>query len=284
MSLVTFIAVFGAALLHATWNTLLKSGDDKVLSMAGIVVGHIPFGIVALFFVSLPSINCLPYLGASIVFHTGYQFFLLKSYQIGDLTHVYPLARGSAPILVTIFSVVVLGVKLHPLHLLSILLITCGIISLTLARHDNGQFNFRATKFALITGLFIASYSLVDGLGARVAETSWGFYSCLTIGNGIIAICYLVLTKPNTLIDLAFKGRKIFVIGGGTSFLAYGIVTWAFTQAPIALVTALRETSIIFALLMGVFFLKERLSFIKVCSTFSTLFGVILLRFIKSQW
>ena len=180
MSLVTFFAVFGAALLYATWNTLLKSGDDKVLSMAGIVVGHIPFGIVALFFVSLPSINCLPYLGASIVFHTGYQFFLLKSYQIGDLTHVYPLAR--------------------------------------------------------------------------VAETSWGFYSCLTICNGIVAICYLLLTKPKILTDLAIKGRKIFVIGGGTSFLAYGIVTWAFTQAPIALVTALRETSIIIALLMGVFF------------------------------
>ena len=103
----------------------------------------------------------------------------------------------------------------------------------------------------------------------------------MTIGNGIVAICYIVLTKPMTLIDLAFKGRRVFVIGGGTSFLAYGIVTWAFTQAPIAVVTALRETSIIFALLMGVFFLKERLSFIKVCSTFSTLFGVMLLRFMK---
>ena len=281
MSLVTFVAVFGAALLHATWNTLLKSGDDKVLSMAGIVIGHIPFGIGALFFVSLPSVDSLPYLGASIVFHAGYQFFLLKSYQIGDLTHVYPLARGSAPILVTIFSVVVLGVKLDSLQVLAILLITCGIISLTFDRLENGQFNFRATKFALITGLFIASYSLIDGLGARVAETSWGFYSCLTIGNGIVAICFILLTKPTLLIDLAFKGRKVFVIGGGTSFLAYGIVTWAFTQAPIALVAALRETSIIFALLLGVFILKERLSYIKAWSTFLTLFGVTLLRIIK---
>ena len=279
MSLVVFVAVFGAALLHATWNTLLKSGDDKVLSMAGIVVGHIPFGLVALFFVSLPSIHSLPYLGASIMFHAGYQFFLLKSYQIGDLTHVYPLARGSAPILVTIFSVVVLGVRLDPLQFFAILLITCGIISLTLARHDNGQFNFKATKLALITGLFIASYSLVDGLGARVAETSWGFYSCLTIGNGIVAIIYLILTKPATITKLAFNGRKVFVIGGGTSFLAYGIITWAFTQAPIALVTALRETSIIFALLMGTFLLKEKLSFVKVCATFLTLVGAMILRF-----
>ena len=281
MSLVTFVAVFGAALLHATWNTLLKSGDDKVLGMAGIVIGHIPFGIGALFFVSLPSVDSLPYLGASIVFHAGYQFFLLKSYQIGDLTHVYPLARGSAPILVTIFSVVVLGVKLDSLQVLAILLITCGIISLTFDRLENGQFNFRATKFALITGLFIASYSLIDGLGARVAGTSWGFYSCLTIGNGIVAICFILLTNPTLLIDLAFKGRKVFVIGGGTSFLAYGIVTWAFTQAPIALVAALRETSIIFALLLGVFILKERLSYIKAWSTFLTLFGVTLLRIIK---
>ena len=281
MSLVTFVAVFGAAILHATWNTLLKSGDDKVLSMAGIVLGHIPFGMVALFFVSLPSIQSFPYLAASIILHAGYQFFLLKSYQIGDLTHVYPLARGSAPILVTIFSMFVLGVKLDQLQLFAILLITFGIISLTLDRYDNGQFNFQTTQFALITGVFIASYSLVDGLGARVSENSWGFYSCLTIGNGIVAICYLLLTRPITLVDLAFKGRKVVIIGGGTSFLAYGIVTWAFTQAPIALVTALRETSIIVVLLMGALFLKERLSFIKVCSTFLTLFGVILLRFIK---
>ena len=152
---------------------------------------------------------------------------------------------------------------------------------MTFDRLENGQFNFRATKFALITGLFIASYSLIDGLGARVAETSWGFYSCLTIGNGIVAICFILLTKPTLLIDLAFKGRKVFVIGGGTSFLAYGIVTWAFTQAPIALVAALRETSIIFALLLGVFILKERLSYIKAWSTFLTLFGVTLLRIIK---
>ena len=282
MSLVTFVAVLGAALLHASWNTLLKSGNDKVLSMAGIVVGHIPFGIAALFFVPFPSTQSLPYLGASIVLHAGYQFFLLKSYQIGDLTQVYPLARGSAPILVTVFSVVVLGVKLESLQLLAVLVITTGIISLALARRDDGQFNFKANKFALITGLFIASYSMVDGLGARVSENSWGFYSCLTIGNGIVVICYLVLTKPVTLVDLASKGRKVFVIGGGASFLAYGIVTWAFTQAPIALVMALRETSIIFALLMGVFFLKERLSFIKVCSTFLTLFGAMLLRFTKS--
>ena len=281
MSLVTFVAVFGAAILHATWNTLLKSGDDKVLSMAGIVIGHIPFGMAALFFVSLPSIQSFPYIAASIIFHAGYQFFLLKSYQIGDLTHVYPLARGSAPILVTIFSMFVLGVKLDQLQLFAILLITFGIISLTLDRYDNGQFNFQTTQFALITGVFIASYSLVDGLGARVSENSWGFYSCLTIGNGIVAICYLLLTRPITLVDLAFKGRKVVIIGGGTSFLAYGIVTWAFTQAPIALVTALRETSIIVVLLMGALFLKERLSFIKVCSTLLTLFGVILLRLIK---
>ena len=279
MSLFTFVAVIGAALLHAGWNALLKGGHDKVLSMTGIVVGHIPFGIMALFFVPLPSTYSLPYLGVSIVLHAGYQFFLLKSYQIGDLTHVYPLARGSAPILVTAFSVIVLRVNLDSLQLLGVLLIAIGIISLALVRRLYGQFNLKATKFALITGLFIASYSIVDGLGARVSENSWGFYSCLTIGNGIVAIIYLILTKPATITNLAFNGRKVFVIGGGTSFLAYGIITWAFTQAPIALVTALRETSIIFALLMGTFLLKEKLSFIKVCSTFLTLVGAMILRF-----
>jgi len=281
MTLTVFAAVIGAALLHASWNALIKSGADKRVSMAAVMLGHMPLALAVLPFAPLPALASLPYLGTGILLHVGYQFFLLHSYRMGDLTQVYPIARGSAPLIVALVSVAVLGVHLAPVELLAITVIGVGVLSLALVRRSDGQRNPNAAMLALTTGCFIASYSLVDGLGARLAGTALGFYAWLAIGNGIIILSYLALFSPSVLRDVATKGRRVFVIGGGASFVAYGLVTWAFTQAPIALVTALREVSIIFALLIGVIFLKERLDLAKVFSTMTTLLGVILLRFTR---
>lgn len=281
MSALVFMAVIGAAILHAAWNALVKGGADKTMSMGAVVLGHMPIALIALPFVPTPAFESIPYLAAGILLHFGYQLFLLKSYEAGDLTQVYPIARGAAPLIVTLFSVTVLGVHLAPMQLLAVLIIGCGIISLALVRKADGQRNGNAALLALTTGLFIASYSLVDGLGARIAGTSLGFYSWLAIGNGVIMVGYLLLRSPTTLKSIATKGRGVFLFGGAASFVAYAIVTWAFTQAPIALVTALRETSIVFALLIGVFFLKERLDLVKVFSTLTTLLGAALLRFAR---
>ena len=281
MTVSVFIAVIGAALLHASWNALVKGGSDKTMSMGAVIIGHVPLAVIALCFSPTPASESLPYMAGGVVLHFGYQTFLLKSYQAGDLTQVYPIARGSAPLIVALFSMTVLGVQLTPVQLVAILTIGCGIISLVLVRRADGQRNGHAALMALTTGVFIASYSLIDGTGARVAGTALGFYSYLAIINGIIMAAYLRLHSPTTLTAIATKGRGVFIVGGGASFVAYAIVTWAFTQAPIALVTALRETSIIFALLIGVFFLKERLDLIKVFSTLMTLLGAVLLRFAK---
>lgn len=281
MTSTVFIVVICAALLHASWNALVKGGADKRVSMGAVVLGHLPWALVALPFVPLPAFESLPYLFAGILLHVGYQLFLLQSYQKGDLTQVYPIARGSAPLIVALVSVMILGVHLAPVEITAIAVIGIGILSLTLVRRADGQRNGHAALLALGTGCFIASYSLVDGLGARLAGTSLGFYGWLTVGNSIIMASYLALTSPSVLRDIPTKGRAAFIIGGGASFVAYALVTWAFTQAPIALVTALREVSIIFALLIGVFFLKERLDLAKVFSTMTTLIGVVLLRFAK---
>jgi drug/metabolite transporter (DMT)-like permease len=238
--------------------------------------------LIAMVFVPLPHVESWPYIIAGIVLHMGYQLFLLQSYKIGDLTQVYPIARGSAPLLVTLFSVFVLGVALTSLQLTAVLFIGLGIVSLGLVRRADGVQNTKAAMLALGTGCFIAAYSVVDGLGARLAGNSLSYYSYLTIGNCSLMAVYLYATGPNTLRDIATKGRTAFFIGGSASFLAYALVTWAFTQAPIALVTALREVSIVFALLIGVVFLKERLNVIKVISTMFTLLGVALLRIGKS--
>lgn len=282
MSGTVFIAVLTAALLHASWNALVKGGADKRLNMAGVVIGHVPAALLVLCFVPAPHPASYPYLLAGMLLHFGYQWFLLASYKIGDLTQVYPIARGSAPLLVALVSVAFLGVTLAKIELLAILIIAAGILSIALVRGADGLRNRNAALLALVTGCFIASYSLVDGLGARQAGTALGFYAWLGIANSIIFAIYLGVTTPQTLRDLPGKGRMVFLVGGTASFAAYALVIWSFTQAPIALVTALRETSIIFALLMGVGLMGERLSLGKVLSTMVTLLGVALLRFSRS--
>lgn len=279
MGATVFIAVIGAAALHAIWNALVKGSADKRLSMGSVVLGHIPFAMVALIFVPMPAQASLPYLFGGIALHVGYQLFLLKSYEAGDLTQVYPIARGSAPLIVALVSVGLLGVNLEPLELLAVTIIGVGILSLALVRRADGQRNAKAASLALTTGCFIAAYSLVDGLGARLAGNSLSFFAWLALGNGIIMTAYLWRSTPRVLRDIPTRGRRMFLIGGGASFTAFAIVTWAFTQAPIATVTALRETSIIFALLIGVVFLNERLDWIKVASTMTLVIGAVLLRY-----
>lgn len=281
MSLTVFLAVIFAALLHATWNALVKGGADKHLAMTAVVLGHVPIAAIAALFVPLPAMASVPYLVAGIALHVGYQLFLLYSYRLGDLTQVYPIARGSAPLLVAAISVLLLGVHLNGLELLAIAIIGAGIISLGLVRRSDGLRNGRAALFALATGGFIAAYSLVDGTGARLAGTSTGFFAWLALGNAGVFAALIALINPGTLARVPTDGRRVFLIGGSASFLAYAFVTWAFTQAPIALVTALRETSIVFALLIGVFFLRERLDLAKVASTFLTLIGAALLRYAR---
>ncbi|MEM7523748.1 MAG: DMT family transporter [Pseudomonadota bacterium] len=281
MTTIVFIAVIGAALLHAAWNALVKGGSDKALSMGAVVIGHMPLALLLLPFVPAPDPASYPYIAGGVALHMGYQLFLLRSYETGDLTQVYPIARGSAPLIVALVSVLFLGAALSGMELLAIAVIGAGVVSLALVRRADGLANRHAAMLALITGGFIAGYSLVDGLGARVAGTALGFYCWLAVINSASMALYLAVRAPASLRALPREGLRVFLVGGTASFIAYGLVIWAFTQAPIALVTALRETSIVFALLIGVFVLKERLSLLKVASTMTTLLGAVLLRFAR---
>jgi len=279
MDVIVFMAVIMAAALHAIWNAMAKGGH---LSVAAVVLGHTPIAVIILPFVSSPDPASWPFLAAGIVLHFGYQVFLLNSYRIGDLTQVYPIARGTAPLLVAAISVLLLGVELARTEVVAVIVIGAGIMSLGLVRQQNGSRNLAAGGLALVTGCFIAGYSLVDGTGARLAGTALGFYGWLTLGNAVLFALYLRLARPGTLQQIPSNARWTFVIGGSASFLAYALVIWSFTQAPIALVTALRETSIVFALAIGVIFLREKLDIAKLLSTFITLVGAALLRLSKT--
>lgn len=275
------LVVLGAALLHALWNALVKGAADKTLGMVAVVVGHTPLAVLALCLVEPPALASLPWLVAGIALHVGYQLLLVNAYRFGDLTQVYPIARGVAPLIVTLVSVAFLGVLLSGLQLVAVFIIVAGVSSVCLVRQADGSFNIRAAGLALGTGVFIAAYSLVDGTGARVSGSAIGFYAWLAIGNALVMLLATRWMRPGLVPDLVRSTKKVALFGGVASFLAYALVIWSFTQAPIALVTALRETSIVFALLIGVVHLKERLSLAKVAATIMTLLGAATLRFAR---
>ncbi|MDJ0821756.1 MAG: DMT family transporter [Paracoccaceae bacterium] len=282
MTDIVFVAVLGAAFLHASWNALVKGGGDKTVNMGAVVLGHVPLALVAAIVAPVPQMDAFLYLLGSAVLHFGYQVFLLEAYKFGDLIKVYPLARGSAPLIVTVISYAVLGIALTGSEILAVLVIATGILFQAFGRGNAGTDHGKTVLLALITGLFIAGYSLVDGIGAQRAGTSLGFYAWASTGNAILMAIYIFLREPAALRGIATHGKSVFLLGGSASFIAYAIATWAFTKAPIAVVTALRETSIAFAVLIGVFVLKERVTPIKLLSIGLILLGAALLRFVST--
>ena len=283
MTLTVFLIVLFAAVIHASWNALVKSTSDKLVSMTAVTIGHAPLALIVMPFVPVPAAESWKWLAFSVVAHTAYQLTLALAYRLGDFTQVYPIARCSGPTIVTIISVSLLGVVLVPTEYAAIALICGGIFCLGLLRGINGLHNPKAVGAALLTGCFIATYSLLDGMGARAAGTGMtaaiGFVAWLTVINALVFACLIGVINRPALRASFTEGRKVMLLGGTGSVAAYGLVVWAMTQAPIPLVTALRETSTIFALFIGVLFLKERLSAGKVVATVLTACGVLLLRF-----
>ena len=280
MTWTVFFAVLLAALLHATWNSLVKGSQDKYVGMLLIALGHVPPGVIFVFFAPLPGIDVLPWLGASLALHLGYQIFLAASYRVGDLTTVYPIARGSAPLFVTLVSLTVLDVDLSWPQVGSVGLLILGLLLLSYDRLGANKRQWTVVTLALVTGGFIASYSIVDGLGARKMGYALAYWGWVAIGNGALMTLWMLLFQPSSMAKVRLTSQNLttLLLGGGASYLAYGIVTWAFTQAPIAVITALRETSVIFALLIGLIFLRERSTPMKIVACSMTVVGVICLR------
>ena len=270
-----FLLVLIATVLHAIWNGMVKKHPDKVVAVSGIVFGHVPCAVVAILLLPAPSIESIPYIAASILIHQGYQWFLLSSYQIGDLTKVYPIARGSGPLVATIISILFLGLVLDNLIILSILFLCFGILILGIFDKASKN-NSKIIQYSLFTGFFIGLYSLVDGYGARVSLSAISYISWSFLLNAFVfPIVLRFKNQKNVFKRVMNKGKQIFWVGGTMSYAIYIVVIWAFTKAPIPMVAALRETSILFSLLIGYFFLKEKISTTKILSIFLIVAGVI---------
>tara|TARA_B100000475_G_scaffold182861_1_gene150197 strand:- start:42 stop:881 length:840 start_codon:yes stop_codon:yes gene_type:complete len=269
-----FFIVLFASFTHAIWNGMVKNHQDKAIAISGIVFGRLPLSIIAIIFLPLPTAESIPYLIISVIIHQGYQWFLLSSYQIGDLTKVYPISRGTGPLVATIISISFLGLVLDSLIILSIGFVCGGIITLSL--FDKSKKNYQIIKYSLLTGLCIGLYSITDGYGARVSLSAVSFISWTFIINAFLHPLVISLKNEKNIIERVKKnGKKMFFIGGSLDYLTYMIIVWAFTKAPIPMVGALRETSIFFSIFIGYFFLKEKITPAKIFSIILILAGVI---------
>ena len=274
-----FLLVIFAAILHAIWNGMVKNFEDKAISVSAIVFGHLPIAIVVMLFLPLPTLESVPYIILSAIIHQGYQFNLISAYKVGDLTKVYPIARGTGPIVATVISFLFLGLLITKFQTLSIFLICFGIIILGIFS-ENSIKNNKAVIYSLSTGFFIGLYSLADGHGARISQSPLSFLGWSFALNATIFPFVLKYMGYSNVFSRVLKEAKlIFWVGGTISYIVYGIVVWSFTKAPIPLVGALRESSIVFSIIIGFFFLKERINLIKILSILVIFIGVIFLKF-----
>lgn len=257
MSIEVTLIVLLAAMLNASWNAVIKVSGDRIAVMAVVTVLGAGFSCLVVPFVALPDPASWPLLGLAILLHTGYHFMLPLAYNHGDLGQVYPIARGSAPLLVALGAALFAGEVLSGLPLMGVVFLAVGVMALALDRRTGIWRNPPAVLFALGTGLCIAAYTLVDGLGARQAGSVLGFAVCLTLGDGLLTFLIAMTWKRRAIAQVLRTNLVPAALAGGMQIAAYWMVIWALAYSPLAMVSALRETSVLFAALISTFILKE---------------------------
>ncbi len=270
--------VLAAALLHAGWNAVVRIAGDRLAVMGLIAAGHTLCALAMLPFVVLPDAAALPWLAASVALHVGYKLFLAEAYRDGDLGQVYPVARGTAPLLVTGVSLLWLDEPLAPQTLAAVAVIALAVASLALRGGAPLRDNPRPMLFALGTAVFIASYTVVDGLGARIAGDPHGYVAWLFLGDGVLTVAVVLAVRRRAALSLMRDQALPGLCGGAMSVAAYWLVIWAMTVAPIAPVAALRETSVIFATLIGGLFLGEGFGRRRLFAALAVCVGLVLMR------
>jgi len=281
------LAVLFGALLHAGWNALIKSGADKQLDTALIHSLGVFIAVPALLGVGLPAAAAWPYIAASTVIHLFYYIALAGAYRHGDLGLTYPVMRGCAPLLVAVGSAALIGERLSAGAWIGVLVVCAGVLTLGLSRsalHAALEARRRkALRFALCNAAIIALYTVVDGLGARASGNALAYVAALFLLDGIPYLLLVMWQRGAAQRGPALRymaGRwKIASVGTLASMGSYAIALWAMTQAPVALVAALRESSVLFAALIGTLLLREPFGWQRATGTLIVLTGVATLRF-----
>lgn len=252
MTLGVLAIVVAAALLHALWNALVKTSGDRAITLGLVAAGHCIPALVLIPFVPVPVAAAFPFIIASTVIHWAYYYFLNISYRFGDLSLIYPIARGTAPVMVALGAMLWADEHLSAGAWIGILTVSAGIMILAVVRYADK----RGIGAAILTSAIIAAYSVVDGIGIRVSGTPLGYVVWLFAAE-ICAAAFIIGWHPGRARRISQRAFVLGLSGGVISGLAYGLALFAKTLAPIAIVSAVRETSVIFAALIGVVWLGE---------------------------
>jgi len=273
-----FVAILAAAAMHAGWNAIVKIGLDRLLSMTLITVAAGLVSMPLLIFFPPPPQSSLLFLVASIVLHVGYNLALSRAYEIGDLGLVYPIARGTAPMLTAAIGALVLGEYLTPIESIGVLVLVAGVWLMAARGRVPLHLEGNAIWPALITSVFISGYSLSDGLGARASQSAIGYTLWLFVLDGAALLAVVWALRGRVALASAIPYWRSGAVGGALSLGAYGIVIWAMTKAPIAVVATLRESSVLFAAAISVLVLREPLRLSRGLAAVLITAGVVLIR------
>ena len=278
LSLGVTLAVLGAGFIHAGWNALLKraQGGDPMLDTAAVVVGSAIWSLIALPFAGIPDPAAWKFMAISSIVHFAYYITLSNAYRTGDLSFAYPLMRGTAPLITAVLGIVFLR-ELPEVHVaIGIVLICAGIVSIAFVRREHHP--PEALRWALANAAIIAAYTLVDGAGVRASGNSLAYVSWLLTLEGLPYLAWLLWRRGRAAVTYVARSGRLVVVGGFGSLAAYAIVLWAMTIAPVAAVAALRETSVLFAALIGAVWLKEGFGMMRLVGAASVVAGIATLK------
>lgn len=266
-----------AAVAHATWNSIAHGIKDKLISFTLVSLGGLICAAPLLLLGATPSSRSWGYLGVSVLLHITYTVLLMASYRLGDFSQTYPLARGTSPLVVLALAAAFAGETPGPGQFAGVALICLGLGSLVLSGRRTSGYDKRAVLAALATGLSIAGYTTVDGLGVRLSHSVLGYIGWLMV----------LETAPWPFVALAIRRRQLLpalrpvwpigLIGGGLSVLAYGLVLWAQTRGALATVAALRESSIVVAAAIGSVFFHEKFGWVRIVAAVCVTAGIAVL-------
>jgi drug/metabolite transporter (DMT)-like permease len=274
MTLSVAALVLFAAMLHASWNAMLKGGRDGFWGMTVMGIATSIACAATLPFLPAPARASWPYIAGSALLHVGYNAFLVRAYRRGDFGSAYPIARGSSPLLVTLGAALVVQEVPTLIGMAGIVLVSIGIISLAFRGR---QLPETGIFYALGTGFFIAAYSVTDGIGGRLSGSAVSYTLWMCVIWGATALPLYKFRRPGAAIWQGARATGLAALGGVVSVLAYGIVIFAMTRAPMGSVSALRETSVLFAVLLGRIFFGEKLTARRIVSVLVIAAGALCL-------
>lgn len=279
MDTLVFAAVLFAAACHAGWNAAIKRGLDPLATTVAISVGAALVSLVIVPVVGLPARAAWPWVLASVAIHLAYFAALIESYRAGDMGQVYPIARGSAPLMTATVATAFIGERLGLAGWFGIAVLAAGVLLLSLrGGRDLATLDRRAVGFALFTAVTICAYSVVDGVGARLAGNASAYSTALFAGMGPVMALYALARNGPRALGNARRLWSVGLAGGALQLGSYGIAIWAMTVAPIAIVAALRETSVLFGAMIAVIVLKEPLRAARAVAALLIVVGLALIR------